>query len=261
MIGSSIIIPGVSGALIAVMLGLYDKIVEALSDLFSKKNVIFLLPFCIGGILGAILSLMLLFYLLPIIPFSLSMLFAGFVIGSVPKLREYAKQGKSFLLQLTGFIIPVSICIFANKFIGNVNLINDNILFYLIVGTIISCIEYIPGASASVFLMSIGLYKSLIVNFNIVSYLFLGLGFIIGFFVFARLVNKMLICLNDLKKSLFYGLALGSFVSFFINPDIMAVYKSWQISFNYIDFSLGIIFLISGALIIYKINVNSIDSN
>ena len=58
LIGIGMILPGVSGGVIAVILGVYDKIIYSLSNFFSdyKKNARFLIPLFIGMGIGAIIS-------------------------------------------------------------------------------------------------------------------------------------------------------------------------------------------------------------
>ena len=86
IIGAAMLIPGVSGGTTAILLGIYDKIISAVSELFSdlKKNLSFLLMVGIGGILGILLfskaALMITqkFFIIS------SYLFIGAVIGSLP---------------------------------------------------------------------------------------------------------------------------------------------------------------------------------
>lgn len=49
--GTSDLIPGVSGGTIAVILGIYDQLIEAISGVFSrywKKYIGFLIPLAVG---------------------------------------------------------------------------------------------------------------------------------------------------------------------------------------------------------------------
>ena len=65
LIGIGMILPGVSGGVIAVILGVYDKIIYSLSNFFSdyKKNARFLIPLFIGMGIGAIISAKILIYI------------------------------------------------------------------------------------------------------------------------------------------------------------------------------------------------------
>ena len=53
-IGVSMIIPGVSGGTIAVLLKIYDKLLEAIAGIFKhfKESIITLIPLAIGAVIG-----------------------------------------------------------------------------------------------------------------------------------------------------------------------------------------------------------------
>lgn len=54
IIGSSMSVPGVSGGTMAILLGIYDQMIQSVSHFFQdiKKNMLYLGKICIGGVLG-----------------------------------------------------------------------------------------------------------------------------------------------------------------------------------------------------------------
>lgn len=69
-VGSTMLVPGVSGGSMAMILGIYDKLVTAVSS-FDKqkgKNLLFLGTFSLGGILGMVLFANPLLYLIEAYP-------------------------------------------------------------------------------------------------------------------------------------------------------------------------------------------------
>ena len=58
IVGIAVVIPGLSGSMFAVIVGLYEKMINAVSTLRKgfKKNVLFLLPIVLGGVIGILLS-------------------------------------------------------------------------------------------------------------------------------------------------------------------------------------------------------------
>ena len=58
VIGISNVIPGVSGGTMAVVMGIYDKIIYSVNNFFKdiKKNILFLGTLGIGAVLGILLS-------------------------------------------------------------------------------------------------------------------------------------------------------------------------------------------------------------
>ena len=57
IIGSSMLIPGVSGGTTAIIIGIYDRLIKAVSDILKdlKKNISFLVQVAVGGIIGILL--------------------------------------------------------------------------------------------------------------------------------------------------------------------------------------------------------------
>ena len=57
VVGVANIIPGVSGGTMAVVMGIYDKLIGAVSDLRRdfKNSVIYLFPIGVGALLGILL--------------------------------------------------------------------------------------------------------------------------------------------------------------------------------------------------------------
>ena len=114
-IGTAIIIPGISGGTIALITGAFKKIVNAVDDLFSKrfwKNLLILLPFGIGAVLavaGLLYPIKLAFEHCML---ALTILFAAFMIGSVPSLYDTSIKGKklnvyNILGLVIGFLVGV----------------------------------------------------------------------------------------------------------------------------------------------------------
>jgi len=89
-IGSSMSVPGVSGSTMAILLGIYDRLISSVSNFFKdiKGNVFFLLKFCIGagagiGSLSFLIKWMLEKFTLPV-----SVFFLGAVVGGIPALYQ-----------------------------------------------------------------------------------------------------------------------------------------------------------------------------
>ena len=56
-IGGTMTVPGVSGGSMAMILGIYDKLITSVSSFFAckKRNALFLLLFALGGGAGMLL--------------------------------------------------------------------------------------------------------------------------------------------------------------------------------------------------------------
>lgn len=265
-IGLAVIVPGISGATIAIMFKIYDNILDALASINKnfKKSMIYLLPIVVGGILGVITGFLFIKELLKVIPFAITALFGGLILGSIFSLKsENRKDGISLLV--VGIICPIILCLIS--FFQNEMSLKLNyylIFYYIIVGSIVASTQYIPGCSASVFLMSIGLFTPLVTNFNLniiinnkaylLIYCLLILGFVIGALFYAKLINKFISILGAKVNYLFLGLSLGSFISIFINYDMVLIYKDWYYNgIKFFDLLLGVSLFIVGFMASYRL--------
>lgn len=93
------LVPGVSGGSMAMILGIYDKLITSVSSFFAckKRNALFLLLFALGGGAGMLLFANPLLYLLQRYPLVLRWFFIGAVAGSTPMMLKKAQIHKRLL--------------------------------------------------------------------------------------------------------------------------------------------------------------------
>lgn len=99
VIGGTMLIPGVSGGSMAMMMGIYDKLIMAVSNFRKdmKKHFFFLLWFCIGAGLGMLIIARPLLHLLEVFPYPTQFFFIGAVVGCVPMIYRKAQISWVFL--------------------------------------------------------------------------------------------------------------------------------------------------------------------
>ena len=92
-VGGTMLVPGVSGGSMAMILGIYDKLITSVSSFFAckKRNALFLLLFALGGGAGMLLFANPLLYLLQRYPLVLRWFFIGAVAGSTPMMLKKAQ--------------------------------------------------------------------------------------------------------------------------------------------------------------------------
>ena len=86
MVGVANIIPGVSGGTMAVVLGIYDRLIDSLSLRWQKlkKNFWFLLTVGVGALAGIFAFSVLIDYLLGHYNMPTNFAFVGIILGSIP---------------------------------------------------------------------------------------------------------------------------------------------------------------------------------
>ena len=233
IIGVGSVAPGVSGGSMAIAFGIYEKIVEILTD-FRKKAVSelhFLVPLAIGGIIGIGAFLLGLNFLFDKYEFFMRFLFAGVMVGTFPSVYSAATaQGYKGYYPLI-FIGTMLISIFGYQLISGD--FGDKITPFIaaICGIIIGVGTIIPGISASAVLMALGFYKPLLASvteFKFAIIIPTVLGFVIAVALLLKTV-KWLFCMYHGEISfILFGL-LGSSIAAII-PKIYVINTSFFIA-------------------------------
>lgn len=162
LIGSGAILPGISSGVFCVILGIYEKLIDSVLNLFHdfKKNVIFLLPIGLGGITGILLVGKLLNFLFNEYPMPTKFCFIGLILGSIPVLFKQANQKNGFRLSHLIFLVIAFFIGFLSVKLETIlpNLINldlgeNNFFYFILSGFLMSIGIVVPGVSSSVILM------------------------------------------------------------------------------------------------------------
>lgn len=266
-IGTAIIVPGISGGTIALIFGAFKRIVDAVDNLFTKKffaSLLILLPFLIGSIV-AVAALVFPFQLaFEYCLFSIVCLFAGFILGSIPRLTDELKgqeTTKKNIIQLViGFLIAGIIGVFSVIFHFNerIDLLFAERPWYLyliifVVGVFGSSGLIVPGFSGSMLLMIIGFYEPILklVNFsNLGPNLLLGfvfaLGVLVGFIILSKLMSSLFEKHRTSTLYVVLGFIFGSLISIFVNSKMFSYIGA---GLSLLDCILGPVLLIAGLLL------------
>ena len=230
LMGMADAVPGVSGGTIALILGIYNKLIFSLSvflDFIKKKfpsqsynqfMISFQFLFTLG--LGMIVS----YYVITKIlvgsenqpglllksstaPFIFS-LFFGLVLSSVkePWQRVVDRTVSRYALCFIGFFLVL--------LYTNLSLNNDGGNFILVVsGALALTAMLLPGISGALVLLTLGQYTvvaNAVHDFNSIIILYFLFGGLIGLFTFVPFMNFALLNYKEDVMSVLTGLMLGS---------------------------------------------------
>ena len=168
VIGAGAIIPGLSGGILAVSMGLYQPTIEAITDFFKapKKNFKFLLPLGVGGVIGLVAFMFLIKHTFSKFQTEVIALFLGLVIGSLSSFFKEANDGKPFkksnlIFAALGFAFAFSLVLF-DILTGDTQSTTRELTPFLaaLAGAIIMMGIVLPGVSTSFILINIGIYES-----------------------------------------------------------------------------------------------------
>lgn len=185
VIGIGGILPGVSGGVMAVSLGLYKPMIDALAGFFKspKKSFLFLLPIIIGSALGFLLGAAVLSRVMERWYTQVMWLFLGLVAGGLPSYIKEA-NGRGFKRR---YLIAT---VFGAALASLMLLLRDTDphaaeaaaltpLMALASGAVVSVGAVIPGVSTSFILMYLGWYRAMMDAFagmEVVTVIFVGIG-------------------------------------------------------------------------------------
>ncbi len=216
IVGIGGIAPGLSGSVLLVILGLYQKTITAIGTLFKdfKKNVAFLFPLCLGFGVGVIIFSKIVDFLLGNFEMYTRFAFLGLVLGTVPLFyKEVKKEGfnkKYYIVILLSAIVGFSL-FFLNKDLFPV-ITNPNIFQSVLLGIAVAGSSIVPGVDSAVILSSLGLYElyvGSIADFNLSVLIPAGVGLVIGVLVISFIMNKLISKFYTMTFSIIFGLFLS----------------------------------------------------
>ena len=270
--GIANIIPGVSGGTLAIILGIYEDFIGALSHFFKnfKKNLIFILPVGLGMLASIATMSNVIDYSLHKFTLATVMFFVGLVLGGIPLLLNKVKGKKDSKVtsNIIAFLITFSIVmfmavaklIFSTDFsisFAHLSIIGFILLF--LVGILAAGTMVIPGVSGSLVLMLIGYYEPVIatikslVHFDNIAHnglivLVFGLGIVFGIVGIARLFEYLF---KRHETVTYYGVLGFIFASVIAIP--VSTFTSISITFKVWELIIGIVCLLIGTVIAYKL--------
>ncbi|WP_273449566.1 DUF368 domain-containing protein [Streptococcus ferus] len=218
IIALGFILPGVSGGVLASILGLYERIISFLAHMSKDfvKNVLFFIPVGIGGILGIALFSAPLEYLLQHYQVPVLWAFTGAIVGTLPSLlaesTQKSKRDKVDLafLGLT-FVLSGLLLYFLNDLVGT---IPANFASFVLAGALIALGVLVPGLSPSNLLLIMGLYTPMLTGFKNLDlvgvFLPIAIGGALTMLLFSKVMDYALSHYHSRVYHLIIGLVLSS---------------------------------------------------
>ena len=245
ILGVANVIPGVSGGTMAVVFGIYNRLIDLISlnvkKIFSQWK--FILPLGAGLVTGVLLFSKIITFLFNKFPIQTNWFFIGIILGSIPMIfthwlnakkqpplpepteptdqTEQATKSKkipisSIICCAISLAIMILMVIFKSEkpetqITPGFSLYNAIVMF---VGLAIAAIAMIiPGISGSFIMLALGIYSTVIGaidSFNIYLLIPGALGAIVGLLCGAKLVRILMSKIPSQTYGIIFGLILGS---------------------------------------------------
>ena len=219
-IGVANIIPGVSGGTVAVLLGIYEKLTDAIGNFFlanfqkKREYFLFLLQIMLGAILGILLFAKLIEWSIQKYPNVTASFFSLCILPSLfYMIKPYRKTKKNLFLfflgtLFLGIFMFLSVCFQKKTGVETtpVTMISFSYgikLFFC--GLLAGAAMIIPGISGSLLLLIFGEYYhslSFLLQVRILPLVYLAVGVALGLVLFSKGIHWLL--QREEEKTMFF---------------------------------------------------------
>lgn len=251
--GAADVIPGVSGGTIALLMGIYDKLIASINavdatalkllfkgkfkELWKHINGPFLFSLIAGILLSILLIANAMQFLLNNYPIHTWAFFFGLIVASSIFLLKEIKDWKlkDYIYLCVGIILGVVICTLSPTTTP------DSLWFIFLSGALAICAMILPGISGSFILLILGKYEYIMgtiaaitngeFGYNLLVLALFALGAICGIIAFSRVIHWLLNRYNKETMIVLSGFIIGSLVKVWpwSNPEIVATQDSLHI--------------------------------
>ena len=274
-IGSANVIPGVSGGTIALITGIFERLINALKSCnltaiklfftgkfkeFAQHIDLWFLASVGSGVVVAILSIARLFeFLFAEYPIYLWSFFFGMILVSIYYVgitieKFNWKVVLSFIIG-TAFALFIAFGTPANE--------NSNILYLMICGAVATCSMILPGLSGSFVLVLMGNYQLIMIDavndLNLGILIPVAIGGVVGLLAFSHLLSWIFKNYRDITIAVLTGFILGSMpiiwpwkndvITYFGSEAKVTGYEYYFPEFN-IEFATALVIMLIGAALI-----------
>ncbi len=254
--GMTEVVPGVSGSTVAMILGVYERLIYSLSVVTTDRRnevIPFLVTFGFGMIIGFASALYIIRYLLENYNTPTLLFFLGIIVGFLPYLWGEAQQQAKAGLQTKHYIIIfifISIVIVGQLLSGITSVeINNlsiiNYAFLIVSGFIASTALVLPGISGALIFMILGVYEiatDSLLTLNLPVILSIGAGVIIGVLLTSKLIRFLLANYSAGTYSAMLGLVIGSIYA--ISDNLSGPVNGQVILISLVTFAGGFVLVV-----------------
>jgi putative membrane protein len=274
-VGSANVIPGVSGGTIALITGIFERLINALKSCnltaiklfftgkfkeFAQHIDLWFLVSVGSGVLVAILSIARLFeFMFAEYPIYLWSFFFGMILVSIYYVG--ITIDKFNWKVLVSFVIGTAIALLIA--FGTPAKENSNFIYLMICGAVATCSMILPGLSGSFVLVLMGNYQLIMIDavndLNLKILLPVVVGGVVGLLAFSHLLSWIFKNYRDITIAVLTGFILGSMpiiwpwkndvVTYFGSEAKVTGYEYYLPELN-LDFSIALVIMLIGAALI-----------
>ncbi|MFW6115366.1 MAG: DUF368 domain-containing protein [Thermodesulfobacteriota bacterium] len=223
--GAANVIPGVSGGTMALILGIYEELIDAVASLNIKVLRLaaalriraaleavswpLLLPVGLGILLATLMLARILSVLLESYPVIIWSFFFGLILASVFTVSRVVQRWNKYVFGAAALGAVGAFFLF-----GLVPTATPNAIWFLFIsGALAMCAMILPGISGAYILVLLGKYRYALEALNkgdLAALFILAAGAVVGLLSFVRVIGWLLKRYHDITMAVLIGLMLGS---------------------------------------------------
>ena len=227
--GTADLVPGVSGGTIALITGIYDRLISAIAAIdiktlgmvfqgdikgaWQRVDASFLVTLALGMLTAIVVLASSIDWAMKEYPLPLWSFFFGLVLASTISLAANLwseLSGSRIVAALFGAGVAASIAL------GQAVTLDTSLIGFFLAGMIAICAMVLPGISGSFLLLLMGMYQPVIsavvaVDFSVLAVFFTGC--LIGLLAFARFLKALLARYRATTLSTLIGVLAGSLIA------------------------------------------------
>lgn len=218
IIALGFILPGVSGGVLAAILGIYERLISFIAHIRKDflENLLFFIPVGIGGILGIALFSYPVEYLLANYQVVVLWAFAGAIIGTIPSLIRESTQKSSrdtvdWFWLIGTFVLSGLLLYFLNDLVGTLPV---GFASFVLAGALIALGILVPGLSPSNLLLILGIYTPMLNGFKSLdltgTFLPIAIGGVLAMVIFSKAMDHALKVYHSRVYHFIIGIVLSS---------------------------------------------------
>lgn len=237
-IGGTLTVPGVSGGSMAMILGVYERLILSLNSLLKKDSdkkgsLKFLITFCVGAGLGMLALSGIVVALMSAFPTPMVFFFAGAVAGGIPVILTEIDKDKIKICDIIYLAIGVLITVLLTGLPEGLFAISPDMgirawPMQLLGGVIAAIALVLPGISVSHMLYVLGIYEGImasIASLKLLPLIPFGIGALLGVVATSRAIEELLKKCKKQTYLVILGFVAGSVAELLsnINPQEISV--------------------------------------
>ncbi len=216
VVGLGAIAPGLSGSVLLVIFGLYQKTIAAISTIFKNfvKNLKFLIPLGCGILLGVILFSKLVDFLLSHYEMQTRFAFFGFILGSIPlfygEVKKKGFKSKYYILVAIAFALGILLFYFNSDLFPEVT--SPSFLHSILLGIVVAASYVVPGIDSAAILSALGMYDiwvSSLADLDFAVLIPAAIGLCIGVLAVSFIITKLIEKCYTITFSVIFGFFLS----------------------------------------------------